>query len=92
MYLMDFVRHRWNLVPLHPGVGIGWIVIMLMTGQHIPGSALFLREPERFRRRSCFRIHRFSVPEEWVPVLQKNGVYSVEDLIDLNPGRLNQEI
>ncbi|MGL5893423.1 MAG: DUF4332 domain-containing protein, partial [Bacteroidales bacterium] len=33
-----------------------------------------------------------NIPEEWVPVLQKAGIITVDMLKEANPGKLHQEL
>ena len=76
------------------GIGIDGLAI-LMTGQPtIQEVSLFpTMKPERKAPKSSVaEWAEIGVPEEWVPVLNKCGYYLVQDIKEVNPQKLQQDV
>ena len=83
-------------MPPTSGMGIGMDrLVMLLTGQTTIQEVLPLPAdaPRKSRKRDNAEAYATAgVPAEWVPVLQKAGVYTVAQLATVNPGKLFQDI
>ncbi|MDO5571481.1 MAG: lysine--tRNA ligase [Bacteroidales bacterium] len=93
---MDFVRSLEYGMPPTSGMGIGMDrLVMLMTGQTTIQEVLFFPQmrPEKVvKKDSVAKFVEKGVLEEWVPVIQKAGYLTLEDLSEATPGKLHQEI
>ena len=93
---MDFVRALEYGMPPTSGMGIGMDrLVMLMTGQTTIQEVLFfpqMRPEKTIKKDSVDAYTALGIPEDWVPVLQKAGYLRIEDLKDIVPGKLHQEI
>ncbi|NDV59205.1 lysine--tRNA ligase [Bacteroides sp. 519] len=93
---MDFVRSLEYGMPPTSGMGIGMDrLTMLMTGQTAIQEVLFfpqMRPEKTVKKDSVAKYTEIGVPEEWVPAIQKAGYNLVEDMKDVNPQKLHQDI
>jgi len=93
---MDFVRALEYGMPPTSGMGIGMDrLVMLMTGQTTIQEVLFfpqMRPEKTVKKDTVQAFTAIGIPEPWVPVLQKAGYLLVEQLKELVPGKLHQEL
>ncbi len=93
---MDFVRALEYGMPPTSGMGIGMDrLVMLMTGQTAIQEVLFfpqMRPEKTVKKDPAARYVELGIAEEWVPVIQKAGYNTVEDLKSVNPQKLHQDI
>lgn len=93
---MDFVRSLEYGMPPTSGMGIGMDrLVMLMTGQTTIQEVLFFPQmrPEKVvKKDSAGKYTELGIAEDWVPVIQKAGYNLVEDMKDVNPQKLHQDI
>lgn len=93
----DFIRALEYGMPPTSGMGIGMDrLVMLMTGQTTIQEVLFfpqMRPEKTARRDNAQAFATVGVPEEWVPVLHKLGVHTVEVLgSTASAGKLQQDM
>lgn len=93
----DFIRALEYGMPPTSGMGIGMDrLVMLMTGQTTIQEVLFfpqMRPEKTARRDNAQAFATVGVPEEWVPVLHKLGVLTVEALgSTASAGKLQQDM
>lgn len=93
---MDFIRALEYGMPPTSGMGIGMDrLVMLMTGQTTIQEVLFfpqMRPEKAVKKDAANEYTKFGIPEEWVPVVQKAGYLLVENLKEVSPGKLHQEL
>ncbi|MDR3117888.1 MAG: lysine--tRNA ligase [Mediterranea sp.] len=93
---MDFVRSLEYGMPPTSGMGIGMDrLAMLMTGQTTIQEVLFfpqMRPEKTVKKDPAGKYAETGIPEEWVPAIQKAGYNLVEDMKDVNPQKLHQDI
>ncbi|NDV81136.1 lysine--tRNA ligase [Bacteroides sp. 51] len=93
---MDFVRSLEYGMPPTSGMGIGMDrLTMLMTGQTTIQEVLFfpqMRPEKTVKKDPASKYQEIGVPEEWVPAIQKVGYNLVEEMKDVNPQKLHQDI
>jgi len=93
---MDFVRSLEYGMPPTSGMGIGMDrLAMLITGQHTIQEVLFFPQmrPEKKSKKDDIAVFKaLGIPEEWVGVIYKAGVQTVEGLKGLNPNKFHQDI
>jgi len=93
---MDFVRSLEYGMPPTSGMGIGMDrLVMLMTGQQAIQEVLFFPQmkPEKtVKKDGNEKFVALGIPEEWVAVIQKTGIQTVDDLKGLNPNKFHQDM
>ena len=92
----DFIRALEYGMPPTSGMGIGMDrLTMLMTGETTIQEVLFFPQmrPEKVvKKDAATKYTELGIPEDWVPVIQKAGYNLVEEMKDVNPQKLHQEI
>ena len=92
----DFIRALEYGMPPTSGMGIGMDrLTMLMTGETTIQEVLFFPQmrPEKVvKKDAVVKYTELGIPENWVPVIQKAGYNLVEEMKDVNPQKLHQEI
>ena len=93
---MDFVRSLEYGMPPTSGMGIGMDrLTMLITGQVSIQEVLFFPQmkPEKKPRvDSNDKFIELEVPEEWINVLRKSGIQTVDAMKGLNPNKFHQDV
>ena len=92
----DFIRALEYGMPPTSGMGIGMDrLTMLMTGETTIQEVLFFPQmrPEKVvKKDAVVKYTELGIPEDWVPVIQKAGYNLVEEMKDVSPQKLHQEI
>ncbi|MDR1761992.1 MAG: DUF4332 domain-containing protein, partial [Bacteroidales bacterium] len=93
---MDFVRSLEYGMPPTSGMGIGMDrLTMLMTGQTTIQEVLFFPQmkPERKIQKDVpEKFTALGIPAEWVELIYKTGVLTVDALKEVNPNKFHQDI
>lgn len=92
----DFLRALQYGMPPTSGIGIGIDrLAILMTGQPTIQEVLLfptMKPEKKAPKSSVAEWAEIGVPEEWVPVLNKCGYYLVQDIKEVNPQKLQQDV
>ncbi len=93
---MDFVRALEYGMPPTSGMGIGMDrLVMLMTGQTTIQEVLFfpqMRPEKTIKKDPVAKYAELGIEEAWVPVIQKAGYNTVEDMKSVNPQKFHMDI
>ena len=93
---MDFVRSLEYGMPPTSGMGIGIDrLTMFMTNQASIQDVLFFPQMKPEKKREKDGDEKFAelgIPEAWIAVVRKAGYNKVDELKELNPNKLHQDL
>ncbi len=93
---MDFVRALEYGMPPTSGMGMGIDrLAMIMTNQQTIQEVLFFPQMKPEKKRERDGVEAFTalgIPEDWVQVIYKLGISKVDELKQLNPNKLHQDM
>ncbi len=93
---MDFVRALEYGMPPTAGIGIGMDrLVMLITGQTTIQEVLFfpqMRPEKKPIRDAAEKYIALGIDEEWIPIIQKAGYNLIQDMKEVNPQKIQQDI
>jgi len=92
----DFLRALQYGMPPTSGIGMGIDrLVMVMTGELAIQEVLLFPQmkPEKVQTKDpVSKYTALGIAEEWVPVIQKAGVLTVEQMKEVNPNKFQQDI
>lgn len=92
----DFIRALEYGMPPTSGMGIGMDrLTMLMTGQVAIQEVLFfpqMRPEKTIKKDPVEKYKEIGIPEDWVPLIHKAGYNTIEEMKEVNPQKLHQDI
>ena len=93
---MDFVRSLEYGMPPTSGMGIGMDrLTMLMTGQVAIQEVLFfpqMKPEKKIQKDAPEKFTALGIPAEWIEVIYKTGILTVNALKEVNPNKFHQDI